>query len=106
MADSRDGFRGKKMSRAIYSVKKPSKYSWKKQKGSCFNSIYTKIGKIQRRFSWPRTDDKQISEAFHVFANFMLRIFYQNKQKNEVTSKAHRSQLKELQRAKTETMGL
>lgn len=79
MVDSRDGFRGKKMSRAIYSVKKPSKYSWKKQKGSCFNSIYTKIGKIQRRFSWPRTDDKQISEAFHIFANFMLRIFYQNK---------------------------
>lgn len=44
MANSRDGFRGNKMSRVMYSVKKPRVL--KKQKSTCFNSIYIKIGKI------------------------------------------------------------
>lgn len=46
MADSRDEFRGNKMSRAIYSVKKPRVL--KKQKSTCFNSIYITVGKIHR----------------------------------------------------------
>ena len=33
-----------------------------------FGSIYTKIGTIQRRLTWPlRKDDAQIREAFHIF---------------------------------------
>ena len=35
------------------SIGSETKQILKKQKGTCFDSIYTKIGIIQRRFSWP-----------------------------------------------------
>lgn len=52
-----------RMSGASYSVRNQAgvKKNPKEQKGTCFNSIYTKIGTIGRRFSWPLyKDDMQI----------------------------------------------
>ena len=54
-----------------YLVVSESKQVFKKQRGTCFSSTYTKIGTIQR-FSRPLyKDDMQIGKAFHISVNFM-----------------------------------
>ena len=46
-------------------------------KGARFGSTYTKIGAIQRRLAWPLCkDDTQICEAFHIFDEWIRKLWY------------------------------
>lgn len=45
-----------------------SNFKMKTENGACSSSIYTKMGLIQRRLTWPmHNDDIQICEEFQVF---------------------------------------
>lgn len=108
MADSRDGLR-KNTEWIEHLIGSETKQILKKQKGTCFNSVYTKIGIIQRIFSWPLyKDDMQITEWFYVVINFMLSVFYQNKKQKKEWSHIKRTQesTEKAPRAKTETIEL